>query len=211
MIASNLYPEVPYGPDGLRVEVLRDERIFSLAAAVIDLTRRAYTPQLERSGYFEAGYFNSVYTIENKLSNITRSMEATLDEGGTYFVVRSINDPERLAGYASTCPGPAKECSIADMLADPPGVGIGSAVLHTALRNWSSPDDPASLRALDGSSVNQWYRSLGFWTGGRKGLWSIGSRNLPITELTSSRSVDVIRKRLERKRPPLKHVIELSV
>lgn len=212
------YPDIAHGSDRMVVEKLDRQQALDLVPGIVDLTRRAYSRELEvPNGPLLPGFVDANYTLDAKARPTETRVGIVYGDGGAYYIVRSPDAPERLDGLVNIKPmygghpfDYGEASYIHDGLADPARQGIGSAALHAALLDVRGMGedrvrDLVYLDSLNGSTAAQWCRDIGFDEEGPSDGWELAGQEVGTTRM-SAPSVLRILTRLEEKNPRLANV-----
>lgn len=210
---------VEYPADDLAAPPIVVERLNTaavdddIARGATRLVRDAYAAQYGGVAAPTATFYEA-YDPDNDRAVADRRdamVERIQKERADYWVVRG-DEPGSLEGLVKAMHD-ARRTYIADVISAPPWrQGIGSRVLHASLTQ--SGLDPSKIVLLDGfqgSSVNDWYVSLGFTARELSGYFRIGhtDRQMLMREYATPAAVGLggVVRALEAKRPLLRQAV----
>jgi GNAT superfamily N-acetyltransferase len=166
-----IYPENRRdGRPSLIVDQLSQQQAVALAPKFLQLIVGAYHKQFEGTGKpLPDGVFEAMYGNRAAVKRWRQEVIPGVFRRGGGYSVAYVGDT--IVGSLKTLPGDAigprrfrGKVGIAEVLVDPTRQrqGTGAALLHACFSNADNPKAGAMLDAFVGSSVNTWYRKLGF-------------------------------------------------
>lgn len=214
------YPDIHVGPENGELvfeRLVAGEELHDpvLMTAIDGLKAVAYARQLEGSGenMLRPGTMEA-WRLEMKQRRNMAAPPARTMPGSTAWITRSPSDRLQLDGIVRTRlmqpvydPESIVDVEdddriyINDIIARDSRKGVGSAALHAAIHTlWEG--DQLWLDGYKGSSVNEWYKRIGFRKVGMGGDVQIGDQSLETERFVGI--TGAIREALEKKHPALK-------
>jgi hypothetical protein len=208
------YPEIGPQKDYLLIEEICDDlELYRMAPAMLDLRVEAFSRQLENTQQLlPKGTINELYTPEKRenLQRMRKNIDRVLtSEKGRFYIARDTDRPAKIEGLIQVREDYRGDCILDELVVRQERRGTGSGLLHAALtlmRIETLPRRPlARLESVKGSTVNDWYISLGFQASESSTPWQIGEFTLPIEKYVTHESVAIngVLAELEARTPAL--------